>query len=294
MCFISHMVFLPFILHLNLTLAACPTNFNPRPDEFKTPREFPLVYKQSDVWPLLGTPLLLHGLLFLVTEGNIALQVSLRARGCGWAPVSPQTGQDAARLLIFSHRGGCGSPSPRAPCPGSSSRHRAPLLREGATWPPHHPLWSVSENCAAGTLAQNSGAVVWLRLLLTKGAMTWLTCRNETDLVINMGWNFLLLSWPVSGVYHLCCLCSLNLQMNITVGAFSSKNGCVTLQIHASADGLGRERKGLFCTELHNTVSGCHHFQHIWPIQFPVSNQLSLSPKFSFLLVWLGSGGDLF
>lgn len=90
MCFISHMVSLPFILHLNLMLAACPRNFNPHPDEFKTQHEFSLVYKQPDLQSFLGTPLLLQGLLSGYPRETSPCKSHLLAQGCRWVPMSPQ------------------------------------------------------------------------------------------------------------------------------------------------------------------------------------------------------------
>lgn len=59
-------------------------------------------------------------------------------------------------------------------------------------------------------------------------------------------------------------------------------------EIYASADGLGRERKRLFYTALYNAVSGCHHFLHICPSQFPVLDQFSFHELPNSHFCWFG------
>lgn len=174
MCFISHMVSLPFILHLNLMLAACPRNFNPHPDEFKTQHEFSFVYKQPDLQSFLGTPLLLQGLLSGYPRGISPCKSHLLAQGCRWVPMSPQGRMQHS--CSFSVTGWLWKPLTLSTMPWELLRTPVPAAPGGVMWPPRHPLQSVRENCAAGPLGQNSRAVssaaVWLRSLLKKGAMT--------------------------------------------------------------------------------------------------------------------------
>lgn len=111
----------------------------------------------------------------------------------------------------------------------------------------------------------------------------------KQTLVVNMGGKCFCLCL---GQCLMCTTCDVLAvwlcRWTLPFGAFSPKNWHATLQIHTSAAGLERERKGLFYTELHNVVSGCHHFQHIWPTQFPVLNQLSFHQVPSSHFCWFG------
>lgn len=116
------------------------------------------------------------------------------------------------------------------------------------------------------------------------GNINWPVTVKQTS-VVNMGWKYF---WFCLSQHLMCTIFAVRVcRWMLLVVHFLQKPGmflCKSTHLQ-----MAWRKKGLFYTEIHNVVSGCHHFQHIWPTQFPVLNQLfiSLSPRFSFLMVWL-------